>query len=102
MYKIKDYSYEQAKKLNVEIKPSTVKNKKLMYLKMIRKQLVQDLKITLIIPLIQKKMVKNLQKNEGNYTKLDIRMIEMLKVQMVIMLIKFCGEMNKYIIVIYR
>ena len=47
-------------------------------------------------------MVKNLQKNEGNYTKLDIRMIEMLKVQMVIMLIKFCGEMNKYIIVIYR
>ena len=40
MYKIKDYSYEQAKKLNVEIKPSTVKNKKLMYLKMIRKLLV--------------------------------------------------------------
>ena len=29
MYKIKDYSYEQAKKLNVEIKPSTVKNKKI-------------------------------------------------------------------------
>ena len=46
-------------------------------------------------------MVKNLQKNEGNYTKLDIRMIEMLKVQMVIMPIRFCGEMNKYIIVIY-
>jgi len=29
MYKIKDYSYKQAKKLNVEIKPSTVKNKKI-------------------------------------------------------------------------
>ena len=29
MYKIKDYSYEQAKKLNVEIKPSTLKNKKI-------------------------------------------------------------------------
>jgi hypothetical protein len=29
MYKIKDYSYEQAKKLNVEIKPSTSKNKKI-------------------------------------------------------------------------
>jgi len=28
-------------------------------------------------------------------------MIEMLKVQMVIMLIKFCGEVNNYIIVIY-
>ena len=29
MYKIKNYSYEQAKRLNVEIKPSTVKNKKI-------------------------------------------------------------------------
>ena len=29
MYKIKNYSYEKAKKLNVEIKPSTVKNKKI-------------------------------------------------------------------------
>jgi len=28
-YKIKDYSFEQAKKLNVEIKPSRVKNKKI-------------------------------------------------------------------------
>lgn len=29
MYKITDYSKEQAKKLNVEIKPSTNKNKKI-------------------------------------------------------------------------
>ena len=28
MYKIKDYSYQQAEKLGVEIKPSTVKGKK--------------------------------------------------------------------------
>ena len=28
-YKIKNYSFEQAKKLNVEIKPSRVKNKKI-------------------------------------------------------------------------
>jgi hypothetical protein len=28
-YKIKNYSFEQAKKLNVEIKPSKVKNKKI-------------------------------------------------------------------------
>ena len=27
MYKITDYSYKQAKKLNVKIKPSTKKNK---------------------------------------------------------------------------
>ena len=29
MYKITDYSYKQAKKLNVKIKPSTKKNKKI-------------------------------------------------------------------------
>jgi hypothetical protein len=29
MYKIKQYSYEQAKKLNVSIKPSTKKDKKI-------------------------------------------------------------------------
>ena len=29
MYKIKKYSYDQAKKLNVDIKPSTKKNKKI-------------------------------------------------------------------------
>ena len=29
MYKIKKYSYDQAKKLNVSIKPSTNKNKKI-------------------------------------------------------------------------
>ena len=29
MYKIKKYSYDQAKKLNVDIKPSTRKNKKI-------------------------------------------------------------------------
>ena len=29
MYKITPYSYDQAKKLNVTIKPSTVKNKKI-------------------------------------------------------------------------
>ena len=29
VYQIKPYSYEQAKKLNVEIKPSTKKNKKI-------------------------------------------------------------------------
>lgn len=29
MYKIKDYSYEQAKKLGVDIYPSTKKNKKI-------------------------------------------------------------------------
>ncbi len=29
MYKIKNYSYEQAKKLGVEIKPSKTKNKKI-------------------------------------------------------------------------
>ena len=29
MYKITNYSYNQAKKLNVEIKPSTRKNKKI-------------------------------------------------------------------------
>jgi hypothetical protein len=29
MYKITDYSYEKAKKLNVQIKPSTKKNKKI-------------------------------------------------------------------------
>lgn len=29
MYNIKKYSFEQAKKLGVEIKPSTVKNKKI-------------------------------------------------------------------------
>ena len=29
MYKIPDYSYKQAKKINVKIKPSTKKNKKI-------------------------------------------------------------------------
>ena len=34
MYEIKKYSYNQAKKLNVVIKPSKFKNKKLMFIKM--------------------------------------------------------------------
>ena len=33
MYKIKKYSYDQAQKLNVTIKPSEHKNKKLMCIK---------------------------------------------------------------------
>ena len=33
VYQIKNYSYEQAKKLNVEIKPSTRKDIKLMFIK---------------------------------------------------------------------
>ena len=35
MYKIKKYSYDQAKKLNVTIKPSEHKKKRLMFTKMV-------------------------------------------------------------------
>ena len=35
MYNIKKYSFDQAKKLGVIIKPSKHKNKKRMYIKMI-------------------------------------------------------------------
>ena len=36
-YKITKYSYQQAKKLNVEIKPSSNKKKKIDVLKVIKK-----------------------------------------------------------------
>ena len=46
-YKILPYSYKQAEKLNVEIKPSTNK-KKMMRLKIIRKLQVLVLSVTMI------------------------------------------------------
>ena len=42
-YKITDFSYQKAKQLNVNIKPSTNKNKKQMFSKTIKRQLLQVL-----------------------------------------------------------
>ena len=47
VYQIKPYSYEQAKKLNVEIKPSTRKDIKLMFIKI--KNIYVQLEIFIIM-----------------------------------------------------
>ena len=51
-YKILPYSYKQAEKLNFEIKPSTNKNKKLVFLKIIGKLQVLELSVIMINPLL--------------------------------------------------
>ena len=76
VYQIKPYSYEQAKKLNVEVKPSTRKDKKIDVYKD-KKYICSIGDIHMIIRHTYKIMVLHMQMKGENYTKYVIIKIEM-------------------------